>query len=622
MSKLASSRPWIVAGSTLVAALVAALVLVPGAEAAVVQPGAGLSTNYDFARLVLRDGGWPTSVNNVTALTQWLRAEEPASNWWDRDNPLNNGLGSGGGSGLGSYRSVVIAAYDVAKNLETPGYGYPAIVQALRRSAPPSATVRAIWDSHWAAGHYGFGADWSTTPVPSVAAPPSAWQSPTACPIEYPSDVVGPCGTGFTTTGSTWRSGWPSGAEGQELWAFSSGARHADGVRWHTHLARGTYVVAAFVPTRFSDARVVYVVADATGRHRVAVDQEPYVNTWVTLGTFVAGGAGITVSLSTASAGARSATYVAADAMRFLATDPVRVHALGAIVSPTLRAVSVPGRPQDVTAIAGDAKAVVSWLAPSKDGGAAVRRYAVTAVPGGRSCATSSAVAGEQSCTVEGLADGTAYTFVVRAVNRVGASVRSVPSSPARPVGSASLSLELPHTLTYGTVATYRVQVRPATATGTVLFAVDGVVLPRCAAAAVAHGRAACATRLTATGTHALLVTFSGGTAWSGALAAGSLSVERATSTILVAPTPRAVTVGDVLTVKAWALPGRATGKVVVTAGAVRLFVARAHGGGATCTVRVHLAPGVHQLVARYVGNRDYAAAAARSTVRVLASTP
>src|SRR5579871_1493418 len=60
--KLASSRRWIVAASTLVAALAAALVLVPGAEAAVVQPGAGLSTNYDFARLVLRDGGWPTSV--------------------------------------------------------------------------------------------------------------------------------------------------------------------------------------------------------------------------------------------------------------------------------------------------------------------------------------------------------------------------------------------------------------------------------------------------------------------------------------------------------------------------------------------------------------------------------
>ena len=36
--------------------------------------GTGLSTNYDFARLVLLDAGWPVSANNVTVLTQWLRS--------------------------------------------------------------------------------------------------------------------------------------------------------------------------------------------------------------------------------------------------------------------------------------------------------------------------------------------------------------------------------------------------------------------------------------------------------------------------------------------------------------------------------------------------------------------
>ena len=119
-------------------------------------------------------------------LTQWLRSEEPTSHWWDRDNPLNDGLGSGGGSGLGSYGSVITAAYYVAANLENHAYGYPEVARDLAISAPVITTDRAIWRSSWAAGHYGRGANWGTSPVPSVAAPSGAWQSPTHCPIAYP----------------------------------------------------------------------------------------------------------------------------------------------------------------------------------------------------------------------------------------------------------------------------------------------------------------------------------------------------------------------------------------------------------------------------------------------------
>src|ERR1019366_7458853 len=142
--------------------------LAPAAQATGVtlRIAAGLSTNYDFARLVLEDGGWPTSANNTIVLTQWLRAEEPTSRWWNRDNPLNNGLGSGGGSGLGSYRSVVVAAFDVAKNLENPSFGYPLVAHDLAASVQSGTTARAIWRSDWASGHYGRGADWDTSPVP------------------------------------------------------------------------------------------------------------------------------------------------------------------------------------------------------------------------------------------------------------------------------------------------------------------------------------------------------------------------------------------------------------------------------------------------------------------------
>ena len=78
----------------------------------------GESTNFDWARLVLKDGGWAQSSNNITVITQWMDSEEPVDDWWDRNNPLNNGLGSGGGEGLGSYSNLVVAAHYVALNLE------------------------------------------------------------------------------------------------------------------------------------------------------------------------------------------------------------------------------------------------------------------------------------------------------------------------------------------------------------------------------------------------------------------------------------------------------------------------------------------------------------------------
>jgi hypothetical protein len=138
-------------------------------------PNHGRSTNYDFARLVLADGGWPQSPNNITTMVQWMTSEEPPSHWWDRNNPLNNGLGSGGGAGLGAYPNLVVAAHYVAANLNGGPGDYGHITADLRASAAPSVTERAIWSSPWAASHYGWGADFYRGSVPVVAAPSSAW---------------------------------------------------------------------------------------------------------------------------------------------------------------------------------------------------------------------------------------------------------------------------------------------------------------------------------------------------------------------------------------------------------------------------------------------------------------
>ena len=134
------------------------------------------STNFDWARWVLHDGKWPESRNNITVITQWMASEEPTRHWWNRNNPLNNGLGSGGGSGLGSYPNLLVAAHYVALNLEEGTADYGAIVADLKASAAPSKTARAIWDSPWAASHYGYGRAWHSGPVATVAAPSSAWR--------------------------------------------------------------------------------------------------------------------------------------------------------------------------------------------------------------------------------------------------------------------------------------------------------------------------------------------------------------------------------------------------------------------------------------------------------------
>jgi hypothetical protein len=131
-------------------------------------------TNHDWAKLVLVNGGWPVTDNNVTVITRWMRQENYIDSWWNRNNPLNNGWGSGGGGGLGSYPSLEVAAENAAEALNTHP-GYREIVASFAASASPEVTEAAIWASPWASGHYANGSHWHYTPVPVVKAPPSAW---------------------------------------------------------------------------------------------------------------------------------------------------------------------------------------------------------------------------------------------------------------------------------------------------------------------------------------------------------------------------------------------------------------------------------------------------------------
>jgi Tol biopolymer transport system component len=97
-----------------------------------------------------------------------------------------------------------------------------------------------------------------------------------------------------------------------------------------------------------------------------------------------------------------------------------------------LHTLAVPGAPREVTAVAQNGGALISWKAPASDGGAPLSAYRVEVVPGGATVLTSPAAL---QTSVGGLRNGTPYSFVLVAMNSAGSSAASAPSLPIVPYG-------------------------------------------------------------------------------------------------------------------------------------------------------------------------------------------
>ncbi len=99
---------------------------------------------------------------------------------------------------------------------------------------------------------------------------------------------------------------------------------------------------------------------------------------------------------------------------------------------------AVPGTPTGATATRGNGELSVVWTAPASTGGSAITTYAATASPGGKTCTLKPAAATTNdgaalSCTIKGLANGTAYTVAVTATNIAGVGLASTPAAATTP---------------------------------------------------------------------------------------------------------------------------------------------------------------------------------------------
>jgi hypothetical protein len=97
---------------------------------------------------------------------------------------------------------------------------------------------------------------------------------------------------------------------------------------------------------------------------------------------------------------------------------------------------TIPEAPTQVTAIASDGYAMVSFQPPAHNGGSPITHYEVTSSPG-----SIVATGTTNTITVTGLTNGTTYTFTVKAINSIGASDSSNASNAVVP---AAVSSETP----------------------------------------------------------------------------------------------------------------------------------------------------------------------------------
>ncbi|CAK4868622.1 unnamed protein product [Aphanomyces euteiches] len=158
-------------------------------------------------------------------------------------------------------------------------------------------------------------------------------------------------------------------------------------------------------------------VADS-GNHRIQ-QLDVATDTWSEWGSGQGSGVGQFIAPSGVAVGSNGKMYVA-DA----GNNRIQRYQLP---------VAVPDAPTEVTAVAGIGQATVSFTPSASNGGSAIMSYTVISNPGNLT-----ATGMTSPITINGLTNGTSYTFAVFAKNGVGFSLASESSSSAMPIGDVT----------------------------------------------------------------------------------------------------------------------------------------------------------------------------------------
>ncbi len=174
--------------------------------------------------------------------------------------------------------------------------------------------------------------------------------------------------------------------------------------------------------------------AGVTGR----VDSEGHFRIYAIQG-YNAGNAIVTLTDNAAFNAAPSASSLST-----VSTAPAGTVYRGIAFAPHDASLEVPGAPTGVSATAGDEKATLTWTKPSEEGGSVISAYRITPFISGVAQTPITTPTAATSYTVEGLTNGTAYTFTVAAINSSGAGPDSSPSAPVTPKGASKPTIEQP----------------------------------------------------------------------------------------------------------------------------------------------------------------------------------
>jgi len=111
------------------------------------------------------------------------------------------------------------------------------------------------------------------------------------------------------------------------------------------------------------------------------------------------------------------------------------VLALGAPAGAVEAQAAAPGAPTITSVKAGNQQVVVSWQAPSSEGGSAITGYVVTPIRGSTKQPAIRLDSPDTKTTVKGLANNAPYKFTVAAVNGQGTGKASAESTTVTPHG-------------------------------------------------------------------------------------------------------------------------------------------------------------------------------------------